>query len=180
MRSPAATTYLYGDPLVVLGLTGATAFLGYAWLAEGASWLPAVALGFFTAGSYRAADRLNAFRRWKSEWDTMGGGGEKRVPIRPPRILGYLFAAVVWIVAALASLAYVSEPGAAVPVLIFWGGSAVMAVMGWRMFARQRAAQTSKDHPVVRVTVPAPRGGNAVREAYNALPDYCLNLFRAD
>lgn len=175
MRAPAATTYLYGNPVVVLGLTGLTAFLGYAWLAEGASWLPAVALSFVTAGSYRAANRLTTFRRWKAEWDAMGGQTAK--PFQIPKVLSYLFAGAVWLVTALATSTMVDEPGAALPVLIFWVGSIIAAVVGWRKLADRRAAQASKAQPVVHVMLAAPRGGNSVREAYNALPEYCAQIF---
>lgn len=157
MRPPTSLQWLVGNPVSALVLMLGAIYLAYLWLVEGAGM--GVGLLAIVVGGYagRCAERVNAYTRWKREWE--GIGGRTRQPLRLPsfKSIRIGLAILSWLGMAALALAAGGDPALRVPVILFWIGSAVAVI------AKLKPVRGSRG--VVRVCIQRPRSSPTVRDA---------------
>lgn len=171
MRPPTSLQWLVGNPISALVLMLGAIYLAYLWLVEGAGM--GVGLLAILVGGYagRSAERVNAYTRWKREWEGLGGS---RGPFRLPRIpnLKYVCGVGAWLFLAAMAIGSADDPAMRIPVMLFWLATAVMMVTGVHRLMRSGPGQTRRSDNV-RVCLGRPMSSPSVEEARKALPHYC-------
>lgn len=171
MRPPTSLQWLVGNPVSALVLMLGAIYLAYLWLVEGAGMgvgLLAIVIGGYAG---RCAERVNAYTRWKREWEGLGGS---RGPFRLPKVPGlkYVFGVGAWLSLAAMVIGSANDPAMRIPVVLFWLATAVMVVAGVYRLVRSGSGQTRRSDSV-RLCLGRPMLSPSVEEARKALPHYC-------
>jgi hypothetical protein len=182
MRRPGLVTYALGNPVSVVGLSGAACFCIYEWWTGQGAGLLALVVALVAISSVNASERLSTYGQWKREWQAMGGETPRSfVSPRAFRVLHITVVAVIWVGAALVVLTEQREPGMQIPAAMFWLATVIAAIAGIRKMLRRgkrSAPQRAKDVPVT-LCVRIPAHSTTLNAAFANLPDYCLTLFRS-
>jgi len=180
MTRPGLFAYLCGNPVASLGSLGSVGWTIYLAYLGRLSYVPVVVAAVVAAHCWRCASQVQAYQRWRREWDTMNGTG------KPGRVLAtawvrYLAAGALWLVVPHMIIANIDPPLHAFAEGWYWFCNVVLA--GYLLFKvlrrngakAPRAAKAAKPFDV-RVCVPKPRHSPDYRDTYDQLPDYCRRI----
>lgn len=183
MNRPGPFTYFIGNPISVLALFALTAWLAYQWYSGAASgFLPLVTGGVALAAN-NARERLEKYRQWNREWDSMGGarssnplGAVLRNPNAKPMI-----GVALWLIFAFGLIAMADSPEKRVAIVLFALGTLVLIGGALYRLARRNRVSSTKakevgDLPVTQC-MRTPSQSPSVQQAFAALPPYCRSLF---
>jgi hypothetical protein len=180
MKRPSAQTYLIGNLPVLIGFAVGTAYAAYQATQGTMSPIVALILAGFTGTSANASSQIEKFNRWNREWNLMEGKvAGFRLPSLPRmRVAGGV---VLWLLMASYVTTHGGEPAMQVAAVLFWIGSVILAARGLYLVSRGGVAKTRRTRSVA-VTVPLPVARNAgdLRQSYEALPGYCIELFQRE
>lgn len=163
MKPPTTLQWLAGNPVSALVLVLGAIYLVWFWLAESGGigfGLLAIIVGGYAA---RSAERVNAYSRWKRQWEGMGGGsGGIRLP-RPPS-LRVVLGVGSWIVLAILALdGSNGDPMVAVAINLFWVGTGVLGMS--ILYRRLRSDHRRSQDKIVSVSLPVPNRSSNVDHA---------------
>jgi len=181
MNRPGMRTMLLGSrftaPFIMMGCVD----VAYRWWeAGGQSILGLLAIALFFASAKAAGDTA-AYRQWRADWRGMTGASTARRKLRPATVATLVALAMVGAAVAVASQLDLSPAahdwlvlGAIVCALL--GAVLMLGRITWLIWPRRRRP---KPTPLVSVAVhaaavPVP----TIRDAYQRLPDYCLQLLK--
>lgn len=185
MNRPGPITYLFGNPGIALTALLLALVFTYEGFVGQAS--PLIALAAWVGAFYcsRAYERLDKYRLWKLEWDAMDGQPRRAGLLqRAARntALRMIGAGLLWFWMASEALSISNQPGREFAVGLFFIGTLVLIAggvfrVGWRVW-RSRGRRVARDIPVTLCLRPF-RQSPSVREAFAALPEFCLLLLTA-
>jgi hypothetical protein len=175
MKRPPFRDYVTGNPITALGLLGFTGLFGYhSWLGNAPPWIVVVLL-LMLAASSAASARISKFKAWEREWNATSGVAPRASQFARMPALRNIFGLGVWVVLGVASVSAGSDPAMALPVAGYWLATAAMIVWGLFTAVRRKSPPASQFRDVaVSVCIAKPARSPEVREAYAALPEYCL------
>lgn len=168
MKPPSALDYLIGNNVVAIGLAALTLFAAIRYLAIGdTGWLFLGGMACLVfAGP--AHGRVSKYGHWKRQWDAMND-----TPPRPGSGARFIGGLLAWGVMAFWARSAADDPGATVPITLFWIATALMGgVLAMRLIRPLFRPRPSKAISV-QVCVAKPISAPTLQGAYDALPDYC-------
>jgi hypothetical protein len=185
MNRPSPFTYLIGNPISLIGAWLLTAFLAYQWYANGGPGILPIITGIAAISASNAYARIDKYRLWKREWEAMNGvatTGTITGDLMQKPAFRFVIGGAIWCVFAYGALTIGNRPGGQAAAGLFWIATLVMIAGGlYRLFRRKRAAAPKqaaiRDVPVTQC-LRAPMLGPDLRQAYAALPEYCVPLLQ--
>lgn len=91
------------------------------------------------------------------------------------KVIRFLVGCWMWAVLAYASVGLFAEPGFAIPVILFWVGSAWMALRWLRGSGRRKDTPRTADGAVT-IPLTKPTASPSVQRALSNLPEHCRQL----
>lgn len=172
MKQPSPATYMLASPPAVIGAWGTLGWLIYQWTQNGDVWPLVVIAACLVPTVMKADASVQAYTRWKREWDGLDSVAPRRtVPNR--HVIG-----VAVTIGAILLLTGLPTPVQHAAALI--GTGAGLIALGASVLRRARAAlhrRSDAKAPVVTICVRQPVFAvPTLRDAYHALPDHCLRM----
>jgi hypothetical protein len=176
MKRPPFRDYVTGNPITVLCLLGFAGLFGYhSWLGDAPPWIVVVLL-FMLAASSAASARISKFKAWEREWNATSGVAPRASLFARMPALRNILGGGVWVILGIGAVSAGADPTMALPVACYW--LATTAMIGWGLFRlvrRKRPPASQLRDVAVSVCIAKPARSPEVREAYAALPAYCLS-----
>lgn len=172
MKQPSPATYMLASPPVVLGAWGTLGWLLYQWTQDGDVW-PFVAIAACLVPTVMKADAsVQAYKRWKREWDGLDGSPPRRVV--PNRHAIGVTIAIVAILLLMGLPAPVQHAAALIGTV---AGVLILIALGLRRVATGFHRRSTAKPQVVTIYVKQPIFSvPTLHDAFRALPDHCLRL----
>ena len=182
MNRPSLFTYLIGNPLSLLALWLVTAYLAYQWYGAQVPVIFPIMTGIAAIAASNAYQRLDKYRLWKREWETMNGGpsSHSRASIMRKPGVRIVLGLAIWCAMAYGALTLGNQPGTQVAAGLFWVATLVLIVGSlYRLARRKRATPKQAEIRDVPVTVclKTPQQSPSLNQAFASLPEYCVPLF---
>ena len=180
-QRPGLRTLLFGSyftaPVI---MAGSALYTWHWWAAGGPDNTGLVAIGLFLV-SAKALSKVAAYKRWRADWEAMSPDAK---PKRFKFGAGTVAQVLAIILAGIVGL-YASSPDAP-PELHGWIVLCAVAtlalvalVMAFRLLRRVWPKRRQRPTPLASVVVQRPvLPVPTIREAYQHLPDYCLQLLK--
>lgn len=178
MNRPAFKTRLLGHPLTLVFSAG-YGFVSLYLLWQATQLWPLIfPAAFLMHRVTQAHEQVVAYKRWKQQWDTMGGSAQRRPRRALNKLVGVLLGLAL--VGSYITIAHSNGDQAAVGVFMLLGMAvfaiAVMAKL-WAWLRRRRRPAAKATPVTVCVTKPLMAVPD-MSSAYRGLPEHCLRVLR--
>jgi hypothetical protein len=184
VKRPGIGTYLIGNPLSALALTGLTGWLAWQWYIGELSGLVPIAVGIVTISAFDAFRRIGEYKLWQREWNAMEGRAPTPRPL--PRIrlnlaMRLLVGAPLWLAGAYGALHAGNDPLVQIAAALFWLGTLLAAgAVLYRWRKRTPATPNVSRNPRVTHCISVPSVSVPIVQAILNLPGYCRLILTDD